>query len=423
MTDFEEIHDEVELKVKQALRRYKIERGILDPSTFTRKDLGVKARAEVYNGYDHGATNYEIQKAIEKVAEPANQESRREREASEFLRKIASKGFYGYLKLARLLGMPKESFVVRTWYGMYLPKIPNLVNPGGEVKLMEGTFNINAPISIVKNNVALRGVGAATILLAKADLSVGMIKVGDGTNPYSDITVENLQMDANRTNVKGNGIYFNSYVTRSTVRGCYIHSGYIFGVYLARSNRNYILDNFFSDARLYSLMVQGSCDNMIQGNVFYKDVGQSLEMPAYVAVPSVGNIINGNQFLESSSFPVYLLCVGAVFADNVVSLNGEEGVALEGARDCLIVGNVIRNNGTETPNAYDGILLISSDYNVIVGNRCFDDQATKTQRYGINISNAACDKNLLDGNILLGNLTGAYNDAGTGTVIGDNITA
>jgi hypothetical protein len=88
------------------------------------------------------------------------------------------------------------------------------------------------------------------------------------------------------------------------------------------------------------------------------------------------------------------------------------------------MGNVGINNSQIGAGITDGIYLQSSDYNTITSNRCADDQVVKTQSYGVNISDAACDFNLVDGNVLAGNLMlNGLNDASGGdTTLGANIT-
>ena len=67
----------------------------------------------------------------------------------------------------------------------------------------------------------------------------------------------------------------------------------------------------------------------------------------------------------------------------------------------------------------DGVRLTGNADNTVVANcRCVGNGG-----YGINIATSDCDKNLIHGNICLGNTTGAINNLGTGTVLADNITA
>jgi len=61
---------------------------------------------------------------------------------------------------------------------------------------------------------------------------------------------------------------------------------------------------------------------------------------------------------------------------------------------------------------------VASDYNNIQGNTCRAGVLANKPKYGINISNAACDGNLVTNNDLYndGFGTAPFNDAGTGTI-------
>jgi len=83
-----------------------------------------------------------------------------------------------------------------------------------------------------------------------------------------------------------------------------------------------------------------------------------------------------------------------------------------------ISNNTVKNSGQGTfaPND-DGIHLIDGTYlvsgsinNIIIGNRCYDDQGTQTQDYGMTIEGAD-DYNIICNNNLRGNLTGGLSGA------------
>jgi len=101
-------------------------------------------------------------------------------------------------------------------------------------------------------------------------------------------------------------------------------------------------------------------------------------------------------------------------AGNTCELNDDHGIPIAGSYNNVVTGNVVLNNSQSSAGSSDGICLYLADYNVITGNRCTYTQGVKTQRYGVNLSNAACDKNLAT-NVLIGNLTGSLNDSSTNT--------
>ena len=111
---------------------------------------------------------------------------------------------------------------------------------------------------------------------------------------------------------------------------------------------------------------------------------------------------------------------------NIVYNNGDRGIRLYCSSNNIVKGNICKNNNQKGTTG-DGVRLEDDGtngclYNVIIGNRCFDDQATKTQRYGLNITGTE-DYNIVIGNNLRGNSTGGLNGAsGTNDVVANNIT-
>lgn len=133
--------------------------------------------------------------------------------------------------------------------------------------------------------------------------------------------------------------------------------------------------------------------------------------------------VTGNKIKNFLGDGVTSLATNTVFEGNTIHTNGGFGINFTGDRT-TITGNIIYNNGQSA--ASDGIALAGADYALVQGNTIFDNQGTKTQRYGINVSSPA-DRCIINGNILTGNNTGATNGTGTLTnsLVGaaGNITA
>ena len=106
----------------------------------------------------------------------------------------------------------------------------------------------------------------------------------------------------------------------------------------------------------------------------------------------------------------------SVIHGNILINNEHYGIDLEGATNCKIVGNTILGTGT---GVWDGIYLLNdSNYNIIQGNTI-----NSAPNYGIEVKTVNCLKNIITGNVIRNNTTGAINDLGTGTEIGHNITS
>jgi parallel beta-helix repeat protein len=93
---------------------------------------------------------------------------------------------------------------------------------------------------------------------------------------------------------------------------------------------------------------------------------------------------------------------------NVCSYNGENGIPVNDDYNS-VTGNTCFNNSD------DGIHLTSdADENAVSNN------VSRLNDYGINISHANADKNIVTGNQLTGNYTGSLQNLGTGTILDNN---
>jgi parallel beta-helix repeat protein len=107
--------------------------------------------------------------------------------------------------------------------------------------------------------------------------------------------------------------------------------------------------------------------------------------------------------------------------NNTVTNSGQDGVNINSSDRNQIIGNAIRNSANVTAGR-DGIRIGSSDSftcddNSVNFNLATDDQAVKTQSWGLNISSALCNRTSVGGaNNFDGNRVGAIRDVGTGTI-------
>jgi hypothetical protein len=174
--DKERLSDEIEDLIRQRQRRR-----VQDQSIFSNKDLGVASKVEVYPSRDHDA--YDIQRAINKT-------SARKTGVQQFLESALANGFYGYLKLRKLLGWPKESFTARSWLSSRLGDSINLINPGGVVWVADGDYNINQTLDMAKDNIALQLSSGANLINKTGDDAV---KVGDYTRLTRWVDIEGFR--------------------------------------------------------------------------------------------------------------------------------------------------------------------------------------------------------------------------------------
>jgi parallel beta-helix repeat protein len=115
-----------------------------------------------------------------------------------------------------------------------------------------------------------------------------------------------------------------------------------------------------------------------------------------------------------------------VIIGNIIDNAGQNGVRIHSSDRNQITGNQITNSSDDTANQ-DGIRIIcdesiTGDDNRVEGNTATDNQATKTQAYGLNIANSICNRTFVGTNNFTGNKTGAISDVGTNTQYGTSDT-
>lgn len=87
-----------------------------------------------------------------------------------------------------------------------------------------------------------------------------------------------------------------------------------------------------------------------------------------------------------------------MISSNSVFRNWENGIFLfKNSTNTVVASNVVYDNGQKSAGNYDGICIAASN-NAINDNRCFDDQAVRTQRFGVNEESGYLN-NILNGNI------------------------
>jgi parallel beta-helix repeat protein len=107
--------------------------------------------------------------------------------------------------------------------------------------------------------------------------------------------------------------------------------------------------------------------------------------------------------------------------NNTVDNAGQDGINVNSSDRAEIRGNTVRNSSDDIAGR-DGIRLgaadgITCDDTIVAANTATDDQSPKTQRYGLNISTALCNRTVVHSdNAFDGNLTGPIRNLGTGTI-------
>ena len=305
---------------------------------------------------------------------------------------------------------------------------------GGTVVLREGTYIINSPIIINKNNVILVGNGKSTKIQTfsgylgnlSAPISCkGMIQAIS----QSGIVIKNIYFYGSGfqtiPGLSTAAIYFEK-VTHSEIRNCYFENCGGAVIYLRTNcDNNTIESNICTNNKMFGIGIVDNCNsNVVRGNIIIGATDTSYGHGILLTTSGNLNVIANNICNSNSMHGIYLsTSKDNILTGNECKSNIRHGIFLDNnASNNIITGNIVVSNSVGTSN-YDGIRIANStefgttDYNVVTSNRCRDNGG-----YEINISNASCIKNLVVGNICIGTHIGAINDSGTDDLVDNNIT-
>ena len=109
--------------------------------------------------------------------------------------------------------------------------------------------------------------------------------------------------------------------------------------------------------------------------------------------------------------------LGCSIIGNQIMNHGDSGLYFLSATKCLVQGNYFFSNGDNNTNG-DGIQLDGTSHN-----NCINGNVLHTNDgYGVDIQSGA-QKNIVVGNHVLNNEDGQVSDAGTSSVVANNVTA
>jgi len=299
--------------------------------------------------------------------------------------------------------------------GIYLYYSNHLIITGNRI-LTSTSYDIYGRLvnySQIGNNEIYRTINGTSIYLRDNSANYNQI-TGNflrGNSTASGIGIY-LYGVANYTAISSNTIYLYQYgvmistsVERIAVTGNAIASC-SYGVYIAYGTQNTVTGNTFSSCSNGAVYINYSSNNTVSGNE-----AKSCKYLVYLN-DSSGNTITGNTIhymINTGAVGIYL--TGSHYntiSGNNISHVYTYGIYLTGSNSNNINGNVINGVSKTSANTYDTIYLTSSDYNTISSNTLRDTSA----RYGLNIADDNCDRNMVEGNDFYAcATTGAVNDA------------
>jgi len=255
--------------------------------------------------------------------------------------------------------------------------IDALPSTGGMVFLMEGTYNINASITIDVDNTSLIGTGKSTIIATSSDIT--MISAAS----LSGILIKNLYIrgagfgeprgEYTATYKYNYGIHFTT-VTDSRIEGCWIEYCNRDAINLiTNSNNNIIIGNHINSNNYYGITIRDSFNVVVIGNQVNSNTGSGIGIS-----PPLGKYSNNN----------------------------------------IVIGNEVKDNDYINQATYSGIEIdVRSNNNIIANNRCQDNDL-----YEIVVYDSSDNDNIITGNICIGtDHEDTIVDYGTNTQIFNNI--
>ena len=259
--------------------------------------------------------------------------------------------------------------------------IDSLQSTGGSVYVRDGTYHIDSTIALYSNLRLLFSKGAELIL----DSDIIAVEMDNVEN----VEIIGLNLDLNNKNETNAGIRIANNSKNILLTKAQIKNGAQLGIGIYSSSFMNIERSYINNVEESAIYAEQSSHLIIENNKIENiQSGKGIEF----STVSQSKIINN--FIENC---------------------GSDGIHLLSSDHIQVIGNHSKNN------ADNGIALkTNSSSNLISNNLCFDDQDTKTQKYGINIIDSSCSWNTVALNWLLQNLTAGFQDLGTNTGIGHN---
>jgi len=308
---------------------------------------------------------------------------------------------------------------------------------GGVVHLKSGTYPMSSNITLY-SNIELNGEDDDTSIIDFNNTTYYLSILGEAGNYKRNVRLKNLQIRNGRNTTYGalrldyaedcdfSHVYFkdNANLGASTGLDCYIYdsqridfsnirmSGEYDGFYLESSGECHF-NKIRTSTVKHDVFEINSCERTWVTRLYcYENDHYGF----YVRGGSIFTHIENCIFDVSKNRAVYALSSGNIhITDNDFFGDGPDSagelILLSTSSDNTVRGNfIVGNNG-------DAIKVISGDHNDISHN-----EVGWAGGYGVNISNAASDKNRVLGNALSSCSSGAINNAGTDSEVAHNIT-
>ena len=246
--------------------------------------------------------------------------------------------------------------------------ITALPSSGGEIVILDGTYNIASRIYISKSNVSIVGNGKSTVLkrMWNSTPTEGVITVD-----YASYTsFSNFSIDGNNTqyNAATNCAIYFSNCSYFVVNLVFSYNGR-YGIYAFLSNYGVISNNLIFYNNDVGINFSNSNKIACTGNFCMNN------KTGFLANNSFSVNCSCNIFNDSTWYGMYLYgCTNGVFSNNVCNDNGILGIQIESSSNNTVSNNsFIRGTGLSTnytASQYTMKLVgTSNNYNLISSNQ------------------------------------------------------
>lgn len=249
--------------------------------------------------------------------------------------------------------------------------IAALPSGGGEVLVLDGTYNISSSIKISKDNVTIRGSGPATVLkrMFNSASSNGVIGCSAASCRICDLTI-----DGNKsayTSGNNRGAYASMSAANIKIDHITVKNAYT-GIVLIGMTGGSISDCIVQTTSAHGIYISGASSVVLDGNTISGNGGNGITVEStegiqirdnnisvivdsgiYVDSASKRGVISGNVIAEpNDDYSIYLSGTGVVITDNVTGriLLGS------GSKSNIAAHNIssqsVSNSGTD--NVVDG---------------------------------------------------------------------
>lgn len=274
----------------------------------------------------------------------------------------------------------------------------------------------NASNNVTVDSCIVTGAGVGFLGITTIGFKViNCTAKGNAWGVYLSNCIDSVIANLTSFNNIQDGIRIESGTKGTTVSGCALYNNAHNGLLLTGTgtNNNTVISNVFDSNAFNGILVELSAHyNTLLGNMCASNGGNN------IAVSSSDNIIiDGNTCRLASGDGISVTASNwSEIANNVVYMNGHNGILCVTAVSCIISGNNVSANSTSADNTYLNIYLVTSaSYNSITLNLCFKGGGPNLPYAGVYIA-AGCNYNLVTANYLQdGGKTAFLVDYGTGT--------